>query len=99
MILEIVQNSFCKSPLELVVYVPICNLSICEFVFVFCGPVLWTLHCVIICSDQFDILWHATLGPICGVLYIFYYAALVLLTFYYRVATLIVDNNMYIHLV
>ena len=81
MILEIVQYSFCKSLLELVVVVPICNLLICILNFVFCGPVLQALNCVIICRDQFDILWHATLGPICRVLYIFYYVNLLLPTF------------------
>ena len=59
MILETVQYSFCKSPLELVVVVSISILH-----FVFCDPVLWALHCVIISRDQFDILWHAMLGPI-----------------------------------
>ena len=34
-----------------------------------------------------------------GVLYIFYYINLVLPTFCYRVAALIVNNNMYTHLV
>ena len=75
MILEIVQYSFCKSPLELVVVMPICVLN-----FVFCGPALQALHCVINHRDQFDILWHATLGPIYRVLYIFYYIDLVLPT-------------------
>ena len=65
MILEIVQHSFCKSPLELVVVVPICNLSICSLYFMFYGPALWALHCVIVHRDQFDILWYAMLGPIC----------------------------------
>ena len=49
-------------------------------------------------GTKFDILWHATLGPICGVLYIFYYVDLVLPMFCYRVAALIV-NNVYTHLV
>ena len=100
MVLEIVQYSFCKFSLELVVVVPICifglfvNLSSC-----ICGAVLWALHGVIVHRDQFDILWHAILSPICRVLYIFYYVNLVLLMFCSRVAAVTVCNNMYTHLV
>ena len=61
MILQIVQYPFCKSPLELVVVVSICILYL---YFVFCGPLLWALHCVIIHRDQVDILWQAMSGPI-----------------------------------
>ena len=62
MILEIVQHSFCKSPLELVVVMPICQFVICILYCVFCGPALWALHCVVtVHRDQFDILWHAML--------------------------------------
>ena len=50
-------------------------------------------------GTKFDILWHATLHPIYGVLYIFYYVNLVLPTFCCRVAALIVNNSMYTCLV
>ena len=50
-------------------------------------------------GTKFDILWHGMPGPICRVLYIFYCVDLVLPMFYYRVAALIVNNNMYTHLV
>ena len=46
-----------------------------------------------------DILWHAMLGPMYRVLYIFYYVNLVLPTFCCRVAAPIVNNNMYTCLV
>ena len=52
MVLEIVQYSFCKSPLELVVGVPTGILLICYLHFVFCGPASQALHCVIIHRDQ-----------------------------------------------
>ena len=54
-VLEIVQYSFCKSPLKLVVVMSICILLICHFVFCFCGPALWALYCVVICKDQ---IWY-----------------------------------------
>ena len=78
--------------------VPICVYLFINLYFVFCGPVLWTLYCIIY-RDQFDILWHAMLCPICRVLYIFYYGNLVLPMFCLRVAALIVCNNMYTHLI
>ena len=77
----------------------ICILLICCLYFAFVvlhyGPftVSW------FAGTKFDILWHAMLGPIYRVLYIFYYVNLVLPTFCCRVAALIVDNNMYTHLV
>ena len=98
---KIVQYSFCKSPLEIVVVLPICILLHWLFVFciLFCGPALWALNWVVIRRTKFDILWHTMLHPIWGVLYIFYYINLVLPTFCHRVAVLFVDNNMYTHLV
>ena len=54
---KIVQYSFCKSPLEIVVVLSICILLYSSFVFciLFCGPVLWALYSVIICRDQ---IWY-----------------------------------------
>ena len=50
-------------------------------------------------GTKFDILWHTMLGPICGVLYIYYYVILVLPMFCFRVVALIVNNDMYTCLV
>ena len=92
---------FCKSPLELVVVVPSCILLL---LFVFCDLPFVVLHygpftVLSFAGSKFDILWHTMLGPIYRVLYIFYCVNLVLLIFCYRVAALIVNNNMYTCLV
>ena len=102
MILAIVQYSFCKSPLEVVVVVPICVLLICYLYL--CFAFLWS--CIMdpfivssFAGTKFDTLWHATLGPICKVLYIFCYVNLVLPMFCCRVAASIFNNIMYTLLV
>ena len=80
MVLGIVQYSFCKLSLKVVVVVPICILLICHLYFVLLfvvlhyGPLTVSLFAWI----KFDILWDAMLGPICRVLYIFYYGNVVL---------------------
>ena len=93
------QYSFCKSPLEIVVVLSICILLYSSFVFCFVvlhyGPFIMSSFA----GTKFDILWHTMLHPILGVLYIFCYINLILPTFCCRVAALIVDNNMYTHLV
>ena len=93
---------FCKSPLELVVVLPICILLSYYLYFVFCPFAVLhyrTFTVSLFAGTKFDILWHAMLGPIYGILYIFYYVNLVLPMFCCRVAALIVNNNMYTCLV
>ena len=80
--------------------VPICILlsfgfCVLPFVVLHYGP--FTVSSFI--GTKFDILWHATLGPTYGILYIFYYVNLVLPMFCCRVVALIVNNNMYTCLV
>ena len=98
-VLEIVQYTFCKSLLELVVVVSICILLIFILCFAFCGPALWALYSSLFAGTKFDILQHTMLGPIYGVLYIFYYVNLVLPMFCCSVVALMVNNNMYTCLV
>ena len=81
-------------------------MSICIFLlsFVFCVLPFVFLHygpftVSSFAGTKFDILWHATLGPIYRVLYIFCYVNLVLPMFCCRVVALIVNNNMYTCLV
>ena len=76
MVLEIVQYSFHKPLLELVVVVPICILLICCLYFVVLHYGLFTVSSF--AGTKFDVLWHTMLGPICGVLYIFYSVDLML---------------------
>ena len=99
---KIVQYSFCKSPLEIVMVLSICIFvvfAIC--ILYFCFVVLHYRPLIVssFAGTKFDILWHTMLRPICGVLYIFYYINLVLPTFCCRVAVPFVNNNMYTHLV
>ena len=66
MVLEIVQCSFCKSQLELVVVVPICIFAVCTLYPGFCGLCYGPFTVSSFVGTKFDILWHAMLGPICG---------------------------------
>ena len=76
MALEIVQYSFCKSPLELVVVAPI---SICLFVNLYFVALHYRPFIVSSFAETSLIFCGMPcLCPICGVLYIFYYVNLVL---------------------
>ena len=73
---KIVQYSFCKYPLEIVVVLSICILLNLSFAFwiLFCGPVLWVLYCVVVCRDQ--ILYfvaHHAMSTTWGLVYILLY--------------------------
>ena len=73
---KIVQYSFCKSPLEIVMVLSICILLYLPFVFciLFCGPALQALNCVIVCRDQiwYFVAHHAT-SNMRGLVYILLY--------------------------
>ena len=77
----------------------ICILLICHMYFPFVVLHYGPFTVSSFAGTKFDILCHTTLGPIYGVLYIFYYVNLVLHMFCYRVAALIPNNNMYTWLV
>ena len=98
-VLEIVQYTFCKSPLEVVVVISICVLLIyClyfDFVVLHYGP--FTVLSFAETNIWYFVACHTSSNI--QVLYIFYYVTLVLPTFCCRLAALIVDNNMYACLV
>ena len=63
-VLEIVQYTFCKSPLEVVVVMSICVLLIFCLYFAFVVLHYGPFTVLSFAGTKFDILWHATLIPI-----------------------------------